>query len=90
MLEWLRAHPFVTWIIIFVLITYVYNKVFKTRKLPILKDAIIYLMLGLGSGMLLFFQLAGLPIVLSLTVAVVLMLMVRIRYYVQERENRKS
>ncbi|GLI08334.1 MULTISPECIES: YlaH-like family protein [Paenibacillus] len=90
MLEWLRAHPFVTWIIIFVLITYVYNKVFKTRKLPILKDAIIYLMLALGSGMLLFFQLAGLPIVLSLTVAVVLMLMVRIRYYVQDRENRKS
>ncbi|KPV61192.1 hypothetical protein QJ48_01300 [Paenibacillus sp. A3] len=90
MLEWLRAHPFVTWIIIFVLITYVYNKVFKTRKLPILKDAIIYLMLALGSAMLLFFQLAGLPIVLSLTVAVVLMLMVRIRYYVQDRENRKS
>lgn len=90
MTEWFRAHPFITWILIFVLITYVYNKVFRVRKLPILKDAIIYLMLALGSGMLLFFQLAGLPIVASLSVAVALMFMVKIRYFVQERNAKKE
>lgn len=89
MVEWFGAHPFFTWLLIFILITYVYNKVFRTRKLPILKDAIIYLLLALGSGMLLFFQLAGLPIVLSMTVAVVLMLMVKIRYFFQERSEKK-
>lgn len=90
MTEWFRAHPFITWILIFVLITYVYNKVFRTRKLPILKDAVIYLLLALGSGMLLFFQLAGLPIVPSLSVAVALMLMVKIRYLVEGRSGKKQ
>lgn len=90
MTEWFRAHPYITWVLIFVLITYVYNKVFRVRKLPILKDAIIYLMLALGSGMLLFFQLAGLPIVPSLSVAVALMFMVKIRYFVQERSQKKE
>ncbi|MEK8129690.1 YlaH-like family protein [Paenibacillus filicis] len=89
MTDWFREYPWIAYILIFVLITYVYNKVFRSRKLPLLKDAIIYLMLALGSVMLLFFQLAGLPIIISLSVAVGLMLMVRIRYFVQERQQRK-
>ncbi|TDF96710.1 YlaH-like family protein [Paenibacillus piri] len=90
MTEWFRAHPYITYIIIFVLITYVYNKVFKTRRLPILKEAVIYLLLGVGALMLLMFQLGALPIIPSLAVAVALMLMVKIRYFFQERQNRKS
>lgn len=70
MLEWFRAHPWIAYVLIFVLLTYVYNKVFRARKLPLLKEAVIYLLLALGSLMLLFFQLAGLPIILSLSVAV--------------------
>ncbi|TVY09626.1 YlaH-like family protein [Paenibacillus cremeus] len=89
MTEWLGTHPWIAYILIFVLITYVYNKVFRTRRLPVLKAAIIYLMLGLGSLMLLFFQLAGLPIVLSMSVAVALMFMVKIRYFFQDRAAKK-
>lgn len=88
MREWFLNHPWITYLIIFVLITYVYNKVFRARKLPLLKDLIIYLLLALGSLMLLFFQLAGLPIVPSLSIAVILMLMVRIRYFIQERQTK--
>ncbi|CAG7620352.1 YlaH-like family protein [Paenibacillus allorhizosphaerae] len=89
MTEWFGEHPWITFVLIFILITYVYNKVFRTRKLPVLKNAVIYLLLAFGSLMLLFFQIAGLPIVPSLTVAVVLMLMVRIRYFFQERSAKK-
>lgn len=89
MTEWFREHPLITYLIIFVLITYVYNKVFKTRRLPILKEAIIYLMLALGAGMLLMFQLGGLPIIPSLSVAVGLMFLVKIRYFIQDRAKKQ-
>lgn len=89
MTEWFRAHPFITYLIILVLITYVYNKVFKTRRLPILKEAIVYLMLALGAGMLLLFQLGALPIVMCLAVAVGLMFLVRIRYFFEGRANKQ-
>jgi hypothetical protein len=90
MTEWFRAHPYITYVIIYVLITYVYIKVFKTRRLPILKEAIIYILLGVGSLMLLMFQLGALPIVPSLSVAVALMFMVRIRYFIQDRKKKKQ
>ncbi|WP_282941499.1 YlaH-like family protein [Paenibacillus sp. RC67] len=89
MTEWFREHPFITYLIIFVLITYVYNKVFKTRRLPILKEAIIYLLLAIGAGMLLLFQLGALPIVLCLAVAVGLMFLVRIRYFFEGRTKKQ-
>ncbi|UUZ85529.1 YlaH-like family protein [Paenibacillus sp. P26] len=89
-MNWFHAHPFWTFVIIFVLMTYVYNKVFRVKKLPVLKDLIIYLLLAVGAAMLMLFQLAGLPIVPSLTVAVALMFLVRIRYFVQDRANRKQ
>ncbi|WP_281888173.1 YlaH-like family protein [Paenibacillus sp. YYML68] len=90
MTEFFRAYPWVAYLLIFLLTSYVYNKVFRQRKLPILKTAVIYMLLAFGSVMLLFFQLAGLPIIPSLSIAVILMLMVRIRYFVQEREKNKE
>lgn len=88
--EWLFEHVWITYALIYVLVTYVYNKVFRVRKLPLLKDAIVYLLLGVGSFMLLIFQMFGLPIVLSLLVAVGLMLLVRVRYFVEGRAKRKE
>ncbi|MCZ8511200.1 hypothetical protein O9H85_01845 [Paenibacillus filicis] len=90
MYEWFAANPFWTWLMIFILMSYVYNKVFRTRKLPVLKALIIYALLAVGAVMLMLFQIAGLPIVPSLTVAVALMFMVRIRYFVQDRASRKQ
>lgn len=88
--QWFFEHVWITYFIIFVLVTYVYNKVFRVRKLPLLKDAIVYLLIALGSFMLLIFQMLGLPIVLSLSVAVLLMWLVRVRYFIEGRAKRKQ
>lgn len=90
MTAWFGEHLWMTYIIIYVFIAYIYNKVFRTRKLPVLKALIVYVLIGVGAFILLFFQVdVGLPIIPSLTVAIVLMLIVRIRYFVQERAKRK-
>lgn len=91
MQKWLVDHPWITYILIYVFLVYIYNKVFRIRKLPLLKDAIIYLTIAVGAFILLLFQLdLELPIVVSLGVAVALMLIVRIRYWFTDRANARS
>jgi hypothetical protein len=88
--EWFGTHMILTYILIFILLSFVYNKVFRTRKLPVLKALIVYLLMGVGSILLLFFQIAGLPIILCLGVAVLMMLILRIRYFIEKRSGRRS
>ncbi|CAM3379334.1 MULTISPECIES: YlaH-like family protein [Paenibacillus] len=91
MQEWLAAHPLISYILIFVMITYVYNKVFRVKqKLPLLKEILLYFLMLLGSAILLVFQIDKLPIIQCLLVAVALMFMVRIRYFVEERQKKKT
>ncbi|MDB5052296.1 MAG: hypothetical protein JWM44_346 [Bacilli bacterium] len=88
---WLTQHYWVTYIIIYVFITYVYNKVFKVRRLPILKELIIYILLGFGALILLFFQHdLQLPIVFCLAVAIALMFLVRVRFFVENRRQQRK
>ncbi len=85
------ADHWLTYILIFIFLVYIYNKVFRVRKLPILKDVIVYGLIALGAFLLLIFQVdANLPILASLSVAVALMLTVRIRYYFIDRANKKT
>jgi hypothetical protein len=88
--QWFGDHIIITYILIFILLSFVYNKVFRTRKLPVLKALIIYLLLGVGSILLLVFQIAGLPIILCLGVAVLMMLILRIRYFIEKRSGHRS
>lgn len=88
--EWFADHRVIAYFIIYAFLVYIFNAVFRVRKLPILKDLIIYLMIGLGAFILLIFQIDKLPIIPCLAVAVGLMLMVKIRYYVEARQKRKS
>lgn len=87
--EWLANHLLITYLLIFVFMSYVYNKVFRTRKLPVLKAAIVYVLMAIGSVMLLVFQIVGLPIVLCLTVAIALMFLVRVRYFIEKRSGNR-
>lgn len=81
----------VYFILIFALLIFIYNKVFRTRKLPILKSLLLYVLLAIGAFMLLLFQVdAGLPIVYSLGVAILLMLIVRIRKFIEARTAKRS
>lgn len=78
------------WIIIFLFVVYIYNKVFRARKLPLLKDLVVYVLMLFGSFVLLIFQAdAGLPIVYSLGVAVLMMLIVRIRVWLEGRTKKQ-
>lgn len=84
----LEVYHWLSYLLIFVFLTYIYNNVFRTRKLPLFKAAIVYLLLAIGAFLLLIFQVdAHLPIVYSLLIAVALMLTVRIRYWLQERKK---
>nr|WP_090798567.1 YlaH-like family protein [Paenibacillus sp. GP183] len=88
--EWFYNHMILTYILIFILLSFVYNRVFRTRKLPVLKALIIYLLIGIGAILLLFFQLVGLPIILCLCAAILMMLILRIRYFIEKRSGRRS
>ncbi|WP_127582708.1 YlaH-like family protein [Paenibacillus koleovorans] len=91
MQSWLAEHLWITYILIFVFLVYIYNKVFRTRRLPVLKAVLFYILMAVGAFILLLFQVdLELPIVLCLGVAVGLMLMLRIRYWVEERQKRQS
>jgi hypothetical protein len=90
MREWFLEHFWITYTIIFILVSYVYNKVFRVGKLTIPKALLVYVLIAIGSYMLLIFQALGLPIVLSLAVAVFLMLIVRVRYFLEGRTKRKQ
>jgi len=86
--EWLGEHLLITYILIYTCLTYVYIKVFRARRLPILKEIIIYLLLGIGAFLLLVFQVdLGLPIVACLLFALSLLLIVRIRYFFLDRSD---
>jgi hypothetical protein len=88
--EWFFENVWITYTIIFLLVTYVYNRVFRVRKLPMLKNVIVYSLIGIGSFLLLFFQMMGLPIILSLAVAMFLMLIFRVRTYIEKWVNKKE
>lgn len=91
MQAWFASHPLVSYIVIFVLITYIYNKVFRVnQRLPLLKEVLLYILMAIGSGMLLIFQTTKLPIIQCLLVAVALMLLVRVRYFVEARQKKKA
>jgi YlaH-like protein len=90
--EWYLHHPYITLIIIFLCVSYVFNKVFRVQqKLTVGKTILVYVLIAIGSVMLEFFQIAGrLPIILCLCVAIVLMFMVRIRHFIEDRQKRRS
>ena len=90
--DWLQDHLGITYILIFICITFVYIKVFRVRKLPILKELIVYLMIAIGSVLLLIFQIdASLPILQSLLVAIGMMAIYRLRVaYLARTKAHKS
>ncbi|GJM72430.1 hypothetical protein HMSSN036_46460 [Paenibacillus macerans] len=90
MQAWFAQHPVISYLLILVLIIFVYNKVFRAQqKLPLWKEAILYLLMAIGSFLLLIFQIDKLPIIQCLLVAVALMLMVRIRYFCRRAAKEK-
>lgn len=88
MTEWFRDHPLITFAVLYFGLAFVYVKVFRVRRLPVLKELIIYLLIGVGAFLLWLFQLdLQLPVVQSMMAALALMLIVRIRMFFVNRSN---
>lgn len=80
-MEMIRAwltNPVIAYLVILGLTAIVYKVAFA-RKLPILKQVVVYVALILGCFMLLFFHFMGLPIVLALAATVLLIVVARLR-----------
>lgn len=95
---WTDTHSFfgipmynvVTFLLIFAAISYIYDNVFRTRKLPVLKNVVVYGLILIGSFFLLVFQLdADMPILYSLSVAIGLMVMYKVRVLIDKRKSGK-
>lgn len=89
--EWLLGHPFITFLLLYASLAFVYSKVFRQRRLPVLKEAVIYLLIGVGALILWLLQMdLRMPVMQSMLAALSLMLIVRIRMYVLDRSEAKK
>ncbi|AGA58452.1 MAG: hypothetical protein C6W55_00275 [Thermobacillus sp.] len=80
MQEWLAEHMLVSYLLIVGFTIFIFNNVFRpVRRLPILKEILVYVTIAIGSLVLLVLQVDKLPIIQCMAVAVVLMLILRLR-----------
>ncbi|XEC96845.1 YlaH-like family protein [Paenibacillus tarimensis] len=78
MQDWFSNHPVVSYVLILGSIVYIFNKVFRVQKrLPILKEIAVYVLMAFGSLVLLVLQIDKLPIIQCMAVAVIMMMMLR-------------
>lgn len=88
---WFHDNPLIAYLIILACTIYIFNAVFRPGRLPLLKEVIVYVMMALGSLVLLVLQIDKLPIIQCMAVAVVMMLMLRLRQlYDKRRGSRKG
>lgn len=91
MTEWFRGHPFLTFAVLYFGLAFVYVKVFRERKLPVLKEAVIYLLMAVGAMILWLMQLdLRMPVVQCMLAALSLMAVVRLRIVYLERSRRSG
>lgn len=78
MQTWLSEHMLVSYLLILGFTIYIFNNVFRPqRRLPILKEILVYLLIAFGSLVLLVLQIDKLPIIQCMAVAVAMMLLLR-------------
>lgn len=90
MQQWFADNPVISYFLILGFTIYIFNAVFRRGRLPILKEVIVYLMMAVGCLLLLVLQIDKLPIIQCMGVAVIMMLMVRLRQIYDSRRNRRS
>lgn len=78
MQNWLSDHPLLTYILILVFIVYIFNAVFRaSKRLPVLKEVLVHVIMAIGAFVLFILQDFGLPILQCMAVAVFMMLLLR-------------
>ncbi|MFD0962169.1 YlaH-like family protein [Paenibacillus chungangensis] len=78
MQEWLSEHKLVSYLLILAFTIYIFNSVFRPQaKLPLLKEILVYMIMAIGSFVLMILQIDKLPIIQCMGIAVLMMLMLR-------------
>lgn len=83
---WFHDHQIISYLIIVACTIYIFNTVFRTGKLPILKEILVHIVLALGCLVLLVLQLDKLPIIQCMAVAVAMMALLRMRQLYDKRK----
>lgn len=92
MLVGVDQNPVLGFFLLFLIVTVLNIIVFNlgfARKLPLLKNVIVYIALIIGSFMLTFFAL-GLPIAEGLTIAAIVLIIYKIRLRQTQRKEQSS
>jgi YlaH-like protein len=84
---WFSDHPLISYVLILAFTIYIFNAVFRMGRLPILKEIIVYVIMAIGCLILLVLQIDKLPIIQCMVVAVVMMLMLRLRQLYDKRRG---
>ncbi|MFC5467134.1 YlaH-like family protein [Cohnella suwonensis] len=87
MQEWFHDHAVIAYLLIVVCTVYIFNTVFRTGKLPLVKEIAVHVVLAIGCLVLLLLQLDKLPIIQCMAVAVAMMALLRIRQMYDKRKN---
>jgi hypothetical protein len=90
MQTWFADHPLVSYLLILAFTIYIFNAVFRMGKLPILKEILVYIVMAIGCLVLLVLQIDKLPIIQCMSVAVIMMLMLRMRQIYDKWRGKRS
>ncbi|MFC4808261.1 YlaH-like family protein [Paenibacillus sp. GCM10023250] len=91
MQSWFHAHPILTYLLILAFTIYIFNTVFRAQKrLPILKEILVHLLMAFGAFVLFVLQYDVLPIVQCMAVAVFMMLLLRGRQLYDKFKARRG
>jgi len=88
--EWFQSHPLISYLLIFLFSALIYNNVFRPGKLSLVKNIFLYIFMALGSLILWVLQLDRLPIIQCLGIAVILVLAVKLRHWLEMRRGKNS
>ncbi|QJD83621.1 YlaH-like family protein [Cohnella herbarum] len=90
MQQWFHDHQVISYLLIVACTIYIFNTVFRTGKLPILKEILVHIVLALGCLVLLVLQLDKLPIIQCMAVAVGMMALLRMRQFYDKRKANRN
>lgn len=90
MQEWFSNHPLVTYVLILACIIYIFNAVFRVKRLPILKEVLAHIVMAIGAFVLYILQVDKLPIIQCMAVAILMMMMLRGRQLYDKLRNKRN
>lgn len=92
MQAWFSEHPLVSYLLILGMTFFIFQNVFRPQqvRLPLLKAIFMYLTMIIGAAILLVLQIDKLPIIQCMSVAIIMMVMLRARQIYDKWKNKST